>query len=420
MNLLSPEEEQILEILAKSESEFFLQLQYMFHNFTYHYHKGVLEPPFSLITKIYTLDRTIADGIENDLFTTKEPHQLCGNIIKHLFSFHIEHVPDFMKCSFFNMVDTLINILEMGNNDSADHEEEEGTCNIVEAKEKTNTTSCLQSIYRCIWTRPRIPQVSMIHTSSHRRENSNRNRIHPTFFIHCNYIHSQLNMLTKTQFSKEVAKDKLGRIMKHFSILAQISESMKESIVESFETMTRSFDFFEGISKSRSEYNWLKRTICLAEYMPISISISIAKPSHRGFPLIYVNRKFEFVTQYNRSEVIGKNCNLLQPDIPRFDEVFQYKTLTNCLANSVPISVIITNHKKDGTPFYNLLSMNPVCDSLGNYLYVIGIQMPILHSDRDINKNVLRIQQVVDVMYIFSNMNNEQGDDFHVGTSYKE
>jgi hypothetical protein len=224
-------------------------------------------------------------------------------------------------------------------------------------------------------------------------------------------------MATNALFSKELAKDKLGRIMRDFSVLAQVSQPIKDYVIHSFENASLSHNF---LPKSLAEYDWLKRTICLAEYMPISISISIAKPTHRGFPLIYVNRKFESVTQYTRGEVIGKNCKFLQPDVPRFDELLQHKILTNCLANCVPVSVIITNHKKDGTPFYNLLSMNPVCDSLGNYLYVIGIQSPILNSDTDLNKNVRTIQQVIDVMYIFSNITESGGADLRLGTSYKE
>lgn len=401
MILLSDKEQITLNLLLKNHDREFLQLLQMFHKFTYVENKCLLEPPFFLITKVYMLDRIIVDSIASGQIIHPEPRQLCANIIKHLFSTHADNLPDQTTYRFYNMVDSLIHILEIGNDNEIDND------NIIIPEKKSSLCNFLS-----FWKSDSkvIPTNKMVY-----RRRENRDRVHPQFFIHCNYIHSQLNIANNSLKSKATAKDKLGRIIREFSIVTQISSSIKHSIINSFEKSCSSF------SISKNEFDWLKKTICFAEYLPVSISISIAKREYPNFPLIYVNRKFESLTQYNRDEVIGKNCKFLQPSVPRFDEVLQHKILSNCLANIIPVSVIITNHKKDGTQFYNLLSMNPVCDSSGNYLYVVGIQTSISNSLLD--SNIRNIQNVIDIMYLLSNMTNDYGfgiedkEKIHMGTS---
>lgn len=147
-----------------------------------------------------------------------------------------------------------------------------------------------------------------------------------------------------------------------------------------------------------NEFQWLKKVIAFAENLPICITISSAKKEHYGFPLIYVNKHFEMTTGYMRNDIIGKNCKFLQPAIPILKEETQYELLTACLSQAIPVSVIITNVKKDGTPFYNLLSLKPVIDSTSNYLYNIGIQTeittePFKQSD---------VINIIDVLNLFS------------------
>ena len=54
--------------------------------------------------------------------------------------------------------------------------------------------------------------------------------------------------------------------------------------------------------------------------------------------------------------------------------------------------------KKDGTPFYNLLSLKPVIDADSNYLYNIGIQTEIT-TEPFKQADVINI---IDVINLFS------------------
>jgi len=147
-----------------------------------------------------------------------------------------------------------------------------------------------------------------------------------------------------------------------------------------------------------NEFQWFKKVISIAENLPICITISSAKKQHFGFPLIYVNKHFELTTGYMRNNIIGTNCKFLQPSIPILKEETQYQLLTACLSQAIPTSVIITNVKKDGSPFYNLLSLKPVIDADSNYLYNIGIQTEITNEPF----KEADVVNIIDVINIFS------------------
>lgn len=91
-------------------------------------------------------------------------------------------------------------------------------------------------------------------------------------------------------------------------------------------------------------------------------------------PIIYVNQSFEKTTGYSPAEVIGKNCRFLQQkdrDQPNLEIIRQaLKQDTDCL-------VILRNYRKDGTLFWNEVSISPVIDPRGNVTHYIGIQTDI-------------------------------------------
>lgn len=51
--------------------------------------------------------------------------------------------------------------------------------------------------------------------------------------------------------------------------------------------------------------------------------------------------------------------------------------LSSALAEGRCVKVEITNFKKNGTPFKNLLSLKPIFDSSGTCIFVVGLQFDI-------------------------------------------
>ena len=112
--------------------------------------------------------------------------------------------------------------------------------------------------------------------------------------------------------------------------------------------------------------SWLTGLLSSIESLPVCVSLAAASENMRGFPLIYVNAAFEATTGYDRSEIIGQNCRFLQigQQEGHVAEKDSISRLTEALHDSKPVKVAITNFKKDGTPFRNLLAMKPIMDQV--------------------------------------------------------
>jgi PAS domain S-box-containing protein len=111
---------------------------------------------------------------------------------------------------------------------------------------------------------------------------------------------------------------------------------------------------------------WLRALLSSLENIPVCVSVAAATSASRGFPLIYVNKSFERATGYQRSEVLGKNCKFLQTG--KHGETAEPESiakLTTALAAKQGIKITITNFRKDGSPFRNLLAVKPIFDEKG-------------------------------------------------------
>lgn len=98
--------------------------------------------------------------------------------------------------------------------------------------------------------------------------------------------------------------------------------------------------------------------------------ILITDPTQPENPIVYANRGFERITGYEVGEVIGLNCRFLQGsdrDQPSLKE------LRAALAEGRACKVVLRNYCKDGTLFYNGLSVSPVHDEQGNLTNFVGV-----------------------------------------------
>ncbi|HMX16594.1 MAG TPA: CHASE domain-containing protein, partial [Rhodocyclaceae bacterium] len=105
-----------------------------------------------------------------------------------------------------------------------------------------------------------------------------------------------------------------------------------------------------------------------------SNGVVIADMRLPGNPVIYVNPGFERITGYAADEIIGRNCKLLQGGDADQPGV---RDLAAAIAERRPASVLLRNYRKDGTLFWNELSVAPVFDELGTCTHYVGIQNDI-------------------------------------------
>lgn len=90
--------------------------------------------------------------------------------------------------------------------------------------------------------------------------------------------------------------------------------------------------------------------------------------------MIYVNPAFEELTGYKSDEILYQDCRFLQGDDREQEAVRQIR---NSIDGKNPVRTILKNYRKDGSIFWNELSVTPFYDEVDNLEYFIGIQKDV-------------------------------------------
>jgi PAS domain S-box-containing protein len=104
------------------------------------------------------------------------------------------------------------------------------------------------------------------------------------------------------------------------------------------------------------------------------VGITISDPDQPDNPMVYVNDRFVEMTGYDREESIGINCRFLQG--PDTDEA-SVAQLREAVEAAEPTSVELLNYRKDGTEFWNRVSIAPLRDGDGRVTEWVGFQEDI-------------------------------------------
>ena len=110
-----------------------------------------------------------------------------------------------------------------------------------------------------------------------------------------------------------------------------------------------------------------------------NVGLVIADARKPGFPNIYVNSALCSLTGYTREDLLNRDLRLLQG--PDTDPAALAK-IRNALQQGAPCEVVMKNYRKDGTPFWNELSISPVHDDAGSLTHFIGVQTDVTERRR--------------------------------------
>ena len=88
-------------------------------------------------------------------------------------------------------------------------------------------------------------------------------------------------------------------------------------------------------------------------------------------PIIYVNPAFETLSGYPAGEILGRNCRFLQG---HDRDQAGVQEIRRAMAEQRTVSVTLRNYRKDGSLFYNELSLSPVHDASGTLTHYLGFQ----------------------------------------------
>jgi diguanylate cyclase (GGDEF)-like protein/PAS domain S-box-containing protein len=105
----------------------------------------------------------------------------------------------------------------------------------------------------------------------------------------------------------------------------------------------------------------------LLESSPEGVALVDAQnPEH---PVVYVNPGFEALTGYSAADLIGKNLRLLQADDREQDARHR---LREALKAGESCRVLLRNYRKDGTVFWNEMTVLALRDAQGSVTHFAG------------------------------------------------
>jgi diguanylate cyclase (GGDEF)-like protein/PAS domain S-box-containing protein len=113
---------------------------------------------------------------------------------------------------------------------------------------------------------------------------------------------------------------------------------------------------------------------CRRIFNSISNGICIADANLPDNPITYVNPAFERITGYSAAEVRGRNCRFLQG--PETEQP-SLAAIRQCLHSGSETRAVVRNFRKDGTIFWNELSLSSIRDRTGRITHFVGIQNDI-------------------------------------------
>ena len=105
----------------------------------------------------------------------------------------------------------------------------------------------------------------------------------------------------------------------------------------------------------------------------------VTDPRRGDNPIVWANGAFLALTGYGRDELYGHNCRRLQGPLTDRTTV---EALREAIAQGRSFECELLNYRKDGTPFWNGMTVNPVHDAEGAILYFFSAQADMTEKHR--------------------------------------
>nr|AML77298.1 putative LOV domain-containing protein [Oenothera villaricae] len=113
----------------------------------------------------------------------------------------------------------------------------------------------------------------------------------------------------------------------------------------------------------------------------------VSDASKPDYPIMYASAGFFKMTGYTSKEVIGRNCRFMQGADTDPEDVSKIR---EALQAGKSYCGRLLNYKKDGTPFWNLLTISPIKDEEGKVLKFIGMQVEVSKHTEGFKEKMMR------------------------------
>lgn len=180
-------------------------------------------------------------------------------------------------------------------------------------------------------------------------------------------------------------KERCDRILKAFSdsektkevqILVINFEVAKELRCYEVRIVSKGNDKFLAITRDITAKKALENVLQIRNraLQCASSGIIITDAQQPNTPIIYVNQALLNTTGYKSTDFIGKNSRFLQGKDKDQEEI---KIMSSAIKNGKACNVVLRNYRKDGSQYWNEISLTPIYDSKHILTHFISVQNDI-------------------------------------------
>jgi PAS domain S-box-containing protein len=132
--------------------------------------------------------------------------------------------------------------------------------------------------------------------------------------------------------------------------------------------------------------------------------VVITRHTKNDDPILYANDAFLRITGYTFDECWGKDCRFLNATLDTLDD--ERAAIKRALRDGESATRVLRNVRKDGTLFWNRLSLSPIRDASGRVTHHIGIvedissEQAINDQLRDLNLEISRTGDALQQSYM--------------------
>ncbi|KAA0955654.1 EAL domain-containing protein [Sporosarcina sp. ANT_H38] len=116
----------------------------------------------------------------------------------------------------------------------------------------------------------------------------------------------------------------------------------------------------------------------------------VTDPDAGNDPVVFVNEAFTDITGFSSEEVVGLNLKFLHGEETDMDLI---SDIDQKLRNGMPANAEMLHYKKDGTPFWNELVIQPLVDGSGNILFTASFILDVTERKKD--ESLLKLQEQI-------------------------
>jgi two-component system cell cycle sensor histidine kinase/response regulator CckA len=183
-----------------------------------------------------------------------------------------------------------------------------------------------------------------------------------------------------------------GRVAAALTLYASARGTFTPEIVATLAEMTPSLSFALDRFAREEERKHDEIELRLRDRAINALSQGVVLTDARALddPICFASPSFERLVGYTHDEVVGRNCRFLQGAGTDPEAIAE---LHRAVAAGSDCTVELLNYRKDGTPFWNNVSVSPVRDDSGEITHFVGVQTDVTER-RELEQQLLHAQKL--------------------------